>query len=377
VSEAVGPDAIANTDTIYLSILSDSPGTVGVNGVTSGQMYVFTTDASTASGQVRFAGGTLFLHESDRSTPTAVNLTTLWQNLTPGSIIQIIDETTPTNFANYTLGFWAGNPPKNGTVYELPATATGAGGAIANNANVRISFGLKGATGTPGSGSTIVVREIDGTPTGTFSTLEVPNTSLTDVGGGVARLAFSAGNSAGGTVIVQQDFTGVAGQALPAPWGPAGFSSQRTVLSAVGNNQGGVSPGGYVSDFIDLFVTSYRIVCLFEKASSAPDGAINVIFRSSSDDLKQLAVYLNDSGLSIANFDRSANSYLALKTISFTATGLQQISIINTPKRVIAVCGPNMISVATENYSANTRAGFTIPPPNNPWKMIYFSASLL
>jgi hypothetical protein len=148
---ATGPDPINDTDTIYLSVVNDSPGQSGANGtngVTSGQSYKLTTAASTASGQVRFAGGILYIHESDR---TPVNLTTLWQNLAPGSNIQIIDEVTPTNYANYTLGTWVDYPPKNGSVYELPATNAGSNGTISDTTNVRVSFSIKGAPGNTGA----------------------------------------------------------------------------------------------------------------------------------------------------------------------------------------------------------------------------------
>jgi hypothetical protein len=202
-SEAVGPDAIADTDTIYLSILSDTPGVVGTDGVTSGQMYVLTTGATTASGRVRFAGGTLFLHESDRSTPTAVNLTTLWQNLTPGSIIQIIDETTPTNYINYTLGTWTGTPPKNGAIYELPASITGSNGTIADSTDIRLTFSIKGPTGIPGSGSTITVQTVDGTVTGNVTTIIFPNGSLSVAG----NIATVTGVGGGGTASLSGLFT--------------------------------------------------------------------------------------------------------------------------------------------------------------------------
>src|SRR4030095_9467498 len=44
------------------------------------------------------------------------------------------------------------------------------------------------------AGGTFTIQEIDGTPSVVgFSTLEVPNGSLTDIGGGVARLTFSTG----------------------------------------------------------------------------------------------------------------------------------------------------------------------------------------
>ncbi|MGL5062357.1 MAG: hypothetical protein ACRC62_20460 [Microcoleus sp.] len=185
------------------------------------------------------------MHESDRSTPTAVNLTTLWQNLTPGSVIQIIDETAPTNFVNYTLGAWGGNPPKNGTVYELPAVASGVGGAIANNANVRISFALKGATGAAGSGSTINVQEVDGTPSGAVTGLIFPNASVS-ISGGIATVVFASapsdplanfftskwylGESSGN----RQDS---AGTNHLAPFNSPGFDSTFTGASFTGNGQ--------------------------------------------------------------------------------------------------------------------------------------------
>jgi hypothetical protein len=86
-------------------------------------------------------------------------------------------------------------------VYELPATVAGAGGAIVNNANVRISFGLKGATGTPGSGSNIVMREVDNAPNATVSEIVVPNGSLS-IAGSVATLLFSSTGRALATSLI-------------------------------------------------------------------------------------------------------------------------------------------------------------------------------
>lgn len=152
VTAPTGVTTIANLGTAGAELTLDFYG-VGNSGasVPSGQAYILTTGATTNSGQIRFASGVLYIHESDRTTPTAVNLTTLWQNLKPGSIIQIFDETAPANYANYVLGTWTGNPPKPGTVYELPATASGSNGTIANATNVRISAALSGTNGTNGT----------------------------------------------------------------------------------------------------------------------------------------------------------------------------------------------------------------------------------
>jgi hypothetical protein len=50
-----------------------------------------------------------------------------------------------------------------------------------------------GPRGQQGSGSTLLIREIDGTPAGNFSALEVPNGALSDQGGGIARLSIAGG----------------------------------------------------------------------------------------------------------------------------------------------------------------------------------------
>jgi hypothetical protein len=50
------------------------------------------------------------------------------------------------------------------------------------------------------AGGTFTIQEIDGSPAVVgFNILEVPNGSLTDIGGGVARLTFSTGGGGGGT----------------------------------------------------------------------------------------------------------------------------------------------------------------------------------
>jgi hypothetical protein len=58
-----------------------------------------------------------------------------------------------------------------------------------------------------GGGSSLTVREIDGTPSMTATVIEVTNAKLTDQGGGVARLDLSGGGGGGGLTIEEIDGT--------------------------------------------------------------------------------------------------------------------------------------------------------------------------
>lgn len=54
--------------------------------------------------------------------------------------------------------------------------------------------GATGATGSQGpAGGTLTIQEVDGSPTGSVSTLKVTNGTLTDNGGGIFTLTITSG----------------------------------------------------------------------------------------------------------------------------------------------------------------------------------------
>jgi hypothetical protein len=64
---------------------------------------------------------------------------------------------------------------------------------------------------TSGAGTTITIKEEDGTPTGTFDTIKFPNGTVTDNGDGSASVAFSGGGTGddltiNGTSLINPDF---------------------------------------------------------------------------------------------------------------------------------------------------------------------------
>jgi len=376
------------------------PGTNGLTGISPGQAYKFYTGASTPSGGVRFSGGILYLHESDRTTPTANNLTTLWEGLTPESVIEIRDESTPTTFANYRLGTWAGNPPKNGSVYELPATTAGASAtAIADTADVRISFGLKGLQGTPGAGSTIAIqeadgtpsgaastlivpngslaisgnnatltfptasgmaiRELDGTPTGTFQTLEVPNGSLTDQGNGVARLNFSTGNT-GSSILLDDPFNG-SGQitsrvpSIGQEWLPA-LTNQDIGVISNGKATFATSEASFSGWVSDVLQTRYEINCEFDNFSAS--GTLAIYFR-----------YINSNNLYYLQFNSNqAQLYSVINGVftqvfsaNFSLIALNTARVIVNENSIVCFCNNQVLGGTTSfSIAEGSKAGFAM-----------------
>lgn len=160
-------------------------GLPGADGVGAGLPMVATTGAVDANGEHGFSGGILTLRATAQD---GVSLAAIMAGAIAGSTIQISQRNAPANYEIYALTaamtLAAGN-------YTATATQVLGGSAIAPGTPTQLIVIPRGAQGNPGAGSSVTVREVDGTPSGSFSTIEVPNGSLTDQGGGVARLTWS------------------------------------------------------------------------------------------------------------------------------------------------------------------------------------------
>jgi hypothetical protein len=163
--------------------LGESPG--------SGARYLFdvsTVITGVGTGEIRFNNTTaslvtsITISELDRNSGA---MATFLDLISAGSKLQISFDASEETYAWFNVTAIV----DNGSFRTFTVTHIASAGTRANG---EVTLGIFGSPG-----STLTVREVDGTPSIAASVIEFPNGSLTDQGGGIARLAFPSGGASG------------------------------------------------------------------------------------------------------------------------------------------------------------------------------------
>jgi hypothetical protein len=163
--------------------LGESPG--------SGARYLF--DVSTAigsigTGEIRFNNTvsasitSIAIYETDRNGGA---MATFLDLISIGSKLQVSFDASEEIYSWFNVT----GITDNGAFRTFNVTHIASAGTRANG---EVTLGIFGS-----AGSSLTVREVDGTPSIAASVIEFPNGSLTDQGGGVARLTLSSGGASG------------------------------------------------------------------------------------------------------------------------------------------------------------------------------------
>jgi hypothetical protein len=163
--------------------LGESPG--------SGARYLF--DVSTAigsigTGEIRFNNTvsasitSIAIYETDRNGGA---MATFLDLISIGSKLQVSFDASEEIYSWFNVT----GITDNGAFRTFNVTHIASAGTRANG---EVTLGIFGS-----AGSSLTVREVDGTPSVAASIIEFPNGSLTDQGGGVARLTFPGGGASG------------------------------------------------------------------------------------------------------------------------------------------------------------------------------------
>jgi hypothetical protein len=179
---ALGLISQATADTRYAP-LGESPG--------SGARYLF--DVSTAigsigTGEIRFNNTvsasitSIAIYETDRNGGA---MATFLDLISIGSKLQVSFDVSEEIYSWFNVtGITDNGAFRTFTVTHIASAGT--------RANGEVTLGIFGS-----AGSSLTVREVDGTPSIAASVIEFPNGSLTDQGGGVARLTLASGGASG------------------------------------------------------------------------------------------------------------------------------------------------------------------------------------
>jgi hypothetical protein len=163
--------------------LGESPG--------SGARYLF--DVSTAigsigTGEIRFNNTvsasitSIAIYETDRNGGA---MATFLDLISVGSKLQVSFDASEEIYAWFNVTAIV----DNGAFRTFTVTHIASAGTRANG---EVTLGIFGS-----AGSSLTVRDVDGTPSIAASVIEFPNGSLTDQGGGVARLTLASGGASG------------------------------------------------------------------------------------------------------------------------------------------------------------------------------------
>jgi hypothetical protein len=163
--------------------LGESPG--------SGARYLFdvsTVITGVGTGEIRFNNTTaslvtsITISELDRNGGA---MATFLDLISAGSKLQVSFDASEETYAWFNVTAIV----DNGVFRTFTVTHIASAGTRANG---EVTLGIFGS-----AGSSLTVREVDGTPSIAASVIEFPNGSLTDQGGGVARLTLSSGGASG------------------------------------------------------------------------------------------------------------------------------------------------------------------------------------
>jgi hypothetical protein len=153
--EVVGGTTMQSGGKLVPSGKNGEDGVDGINSFGLAYTYSSTLTAPPSSGQVRLNNATLssvtaiYASETDRN---SVNISTILNGLNPGSILQLVDESTPTAWAIYQLNTLV----DSGSYSTIGVTHIGSTGTFSGG--VRLMFANKGNTGAapPVSGGSII-----------------------------------------------------------------------------------------------------------------------------------------------------------------------------------------------------------------------------
>jgi hypothetical protein len=146
--EVVGGTTMQSGGKLVPSGKNGEDGVDGINSFGLAYTYSSTLTAPPSSGQVRLNNATLssvtaiYASETDRN---SVNISTILNGLNPGSILQLVDESTPTAWAIYQLNTLV----DSGSYSTIGVTHIGSTGTFSGD--VRLMFANKGNTGATGA----------------------------------------------------------------------------------------------------------------------------------------------------------------------------------------------------------------------------------